>query len=152
VSVGRNDRRELTWIHCPAPQSGSGATSTGHTCFVPAVLLSRTIDEIVKLHTRYIKTGPIVEDQLLIILILNALGGQHSMLQTSINDLLQNPSTTPCDVRSRLLREEQTISARKKQGTENSALAATSSKPTRPVCSNCKRLTHHTEYCISPGG
>jgi hypothetical protein len=95
--------------------------------------------------------GKIDPDQLLTILLLNALGSHYSRLQTSINNLLQNLLTTSRDVRNHLLIEERTILLHNKQGTENIALAAVA-KPTRPVCSNCKHLTHCTEYCISAGG
>jgi hypothetical protein len=77
-----------------------------NTQFVPTIPLSRTIDDIVKLHTKFFKMGKINPDQLLTILILNALGGHYTRLQTSINDILQNPSTTSCDVINRLIIEE----------------------------------------------
>ena len=102
--------------------------------------------------------GKIDEDQLLIILLLNALCGDYSRLQTSVNDLLHNPSTTSREVRSRLLREEQTIGINDKQSagnaTSNTALAAISnkSKPSRPLCANCERPGHKAEFCIAEGG
>jgi hypothetical protein len=68
------------------------------TIFVPNVPLSHTINDIVRLHTKFFKMGKIDPDQLLTILILNALSGHYSRLQTSINDLLQSPSTTSHDV------------------------------------------------------
>jgi hypothetical protein len=96
--------------------------------------------------------GKIDPDKLLTILILNALGGHYSRLRTSINDLLQNPSTTSHEVQNRLIMEEQTILSHDKQGTDNTVLATVSGKPPRPVCTNCKCPTHCTEFCISAGG
>ena len=108
---------------------------------VPTVPLSRTFDQITKLHTKFIKMGKMDDDLLLIILILNALGGDYTRLQTSVIDMLQNPLTTSADIRARLYREEQTI-----------ALGFVTGNPTRPVCANCKSANHRTEYCISPRG
>ena len=108
---------------------------------VPTVPLSRTFDQITKLHTKFIKMGEMDDDLLLIILILNALGGDYTRLQTSVIDMLQNPLTTSADIRARLYREEQTI-----------ALGFVTGNPTRPVCANCKSANHRTEYCISPRG
>ena len=76
---------------------------------VPTVPLSSTFDQITKLHAKFTKTWEMDEDLLLIILILNALGDDYIRLQTSVYDMLQNPSTTSADIRARLLREEQTI-------------------------------------------
>ena len=76
---------------------------------VPTVPLSRTFDQITKLHAKFTKMGEMGEDLLLIILILNALGDDYIRLQTSVYDMLQNPSTTSADIRARLLREEKTI-------------------------------------------
>ena len=76
---------------------------------VPTVPLSSTFDQITKLHAKFTKMGEMDEDLLLIILILNALGDDYIRLQTSVYDMLQNPSTTSADIRARLLREEQTI-------------------------------------------
>ena len=126
-----------------------------NTRFKFGVPISKTIDDIVKLHTRFVKMRKIDEDQLLIILLLNALCGDYSRLQTSVNDLLHNSSTTSCEVRSWLLREEQTINIRENQSPDNTALAAISnksSKPTRPLCSSCERPGHKAEFCIAEGG
>ena len=119
------------------------------TRFVPGTPLSNTIDQIVKLHARFIKMGPIDEDKLLMILLFNALGEHYKPLQTSINDLFIKPGTTSADVRARLILEEQVI--QDNAAPETTALAAVSSKP-KTVCANCKRPTHRTEYCIASGG
>ena len=68
------------------------------TRFKFGVPISKMIDDIVRLHTRFVKMGKIDKDQLFIILLLNALCGDYVRLQTSINNLLHNPSTTSREV------------------------------------------------------
>src|ERR1700677_1089862 len=110
--------------------------------------LCQTFDDISKLHSRYIKMGPLTDDQLLCIFVLNSLRVNHPRMQTSLNDMLANPLTTSTDIRNRLEQEDQTA------GTSDSALAAVTSKakPPRPLCANCRTLGHRTEYCIAAGG
>ena len=48
------------------------------TRFTPGTPLSRTIDQIKRLHSRFIKMGPIDEDKLLMILLFNALGEHYT--------------------------------------------------------------------------
>ena len=125
------------------------------THFKFGVPISKTIDDIVRLHTRFVKMGKIDDDQLLIIFLLNALCGDYSRLQTSVNDLLHNSLTTSRKVQSRLLREEQTINICDNQNPDNTVLAAISNKsgkPTRPLCSSCERPGHKAEFCIAEGG
>ena len=121
------------------------------TRFANATPIGRTIDHIVRLHSRFIKMGPINDDQLLTILLFNALAGDFAQLQTSINDMFTNPSTNSMDVRKRLLLEEQ-VALDNAASAPTTALAAVSTKPARPVCTNCKRATHRTEYCVAAGG
>src|ERR1700761_5747739 len=121
------------------------------TRFVNATPIGRTIDHIVKLHSRFVKMGPINDDKLLMILLFNALAGDFSRLQTSINDMFTNPSTNSMDVRKRLLLEEQ-VALDNAATSPTTALAAMTTKPARPVCANCKRATHRTEYCVAAGG
>ena len=59
---------------------------------------SRTLSKIEKLHDKFTKMGKMDENKLQIIWTLNALNDCPS-LQTSINDLLENPSTTYADVK-----------------------------------------------------
>jgi hypothetical protein len=79
--------------------------------------------------------GPLTEDELLMMFIINALGDHYPRLQTSVNNMLVNPMTTSADFRARLLQEEQTIST----SSSDTAHAAVSTRTTRPVCPNCKR-------------
>jgi transposase InsO family protein len=124
--------------------------------FLPTVSLTRTLDEIDKLHERYTKMGKMDDDKFKIILILNALGTHFQRLQTSITDMLESPSINSADIKKRIVREEQLLISREKHGhtpaADNTALAAiTNNKPKTP-CSNCKRTNHRTECCIAPGG
>ena len=120
------------------------------THFTPGTPLSQTIDQMKRLHSRFVKMGRIDDDKLLMILLFNGLGAHYNRLQTSINDMFTNGSTTSADVCNRLLLEEQVINDNASIST-STALAATT-KPPRPVCANCKRPSHRTEFCIGPGG
>ena len=120
------------------------------TDFVPDIPLTCTFDKIRKLHSRLIKMGRLGDDELLSMFVLNGLRNHFPRLQTSINDMMMNPSNSSTDVRARLLQEEQTNLT--EISSENTAHAAISSKPPRPVCSNCKCPGHRADFCISPGG
>jgi hypothetical protein len=117
--------------------------------FIPNTpLSSRTFDQTTKPHGRIIKMGSLTNKELLRMLVLNALGDHYPRLQTSVNYLLMTPSNTSADIRTRLLQEEQVIDP----SSESIALAAVTSKTSRPACSNCKRPGHRVEYYISRGG
>jgi len=120
------------------------------TRFAPGIPLSRTFDQISKLHARFIKMGKLSDDELLSMFVLNALCDHYPRLQTSINDMMMSPSNTSSDIRTRLLQEEHTTQL--EPSVANAALTGASSRPPRPVCSNCKRTGHRAEYCIAPGG
>ena len=93
--------------------------------------------------------GPIDKDKLLMILLFNRLGAHYTCLQTLINDMFTSGSTTSADVCSRLLLKEQIINDNANVLLPT-ALAAVIPKQPRPVCANCKRPSHCTEFCISP--
>src|ERR1700761_6941343 len=121
------------------------------TRFTPGTPLSQTVDQMKRLHSRFIKMGRIDDDKLLTILLFNALRDHYTRLQTSINDMFTSGTTTSADVCSCLLLEEQVINDNANISLPT-ALAAVSTKPPRPVCANCKRASHRTEFCIGPGG
>ena len=73
------------------------------TRFVPGTPLSQTVDQMKRLHSRFIKMGCIDDDKLLTILLFNALRDHYTRLQTSINDMFTSGSTTSADVCNRLL-------------------------------------------------
>ena len=68
-------------------------------------------------------------------------------MTTSLNDMLASSHTTSSDIRNRLEQEDQTRSS-----SHEAALAAIPSKPPRPMCLNCEKVGHCTEFCIAPGG
>ena len=111
----------------------------------------QTFDEIAKLQSRYIKMGHLTDDQLLCIYMLNALR-LHPRMQTSLNDMLANPLTTSADIRRRLEQEDDTIGTGTNPPENALAAAAGSTKPPRPVCANCEKVGHRTEFCIAAGG
>ena len=127
-----------------------------NTRFNPSIPLSRTFDDISKLCRRFTKMGKMNDDKWMSILIMNALGDHCPRLQTIIGDMLEKPDVTSEDVKNRVLREEQLLLHREKQDltnvSESTSLASVSNKKNRPICSNCKRPNHRTEFCISPGG
>ena len=111
--------------------------------------LCQTFDEIAKLQSRYIKMGHLTDDQLLCVYMLNALRVNHPRMQMSLNDLLANPLTTSVDICKHLEQEDHTTVT---GAPPDAALAAASSKPARPLCINCQKPGHCTEFCITPGG
>ena len=122
------------------------------TRFSPAVTpYSHTLNSINKLHEKFIKMGKMDDDKLKIILIMNALSDNCKTLQTAVNEMLQNPLITSVDVKNRILREEQLL-IRNNGLPETTALAATNNRNARPICANCKRPNHRSEFCIAPGG
>ncbi|KAN0125413.1 hypothetical protein V8E53_015500 [Lactarius tabidus] len=110
---------------------------------------------------RYTRMGNTYHDILKMALIFNALN-TFPQLQSTIEEMLiSNPAATSADVENCVLREEQVLLRREKLGLplipgtrDNTALAAVANRATnsRPVCANCKRTNHRTEFCISPGG
>ena len=95
--------------------------------------------------------GSIDDDKLLTILLFNGLRDHYACLQTSINDMFTGGTTTSDDVVNRLLLEEQVLNDNATIS-PTTALAAVNAMPPHPVCANCKRPSHRTEFCIGPGG
>jgi transposase InsO family protein len=120
------------------------------TRFNTSTPLLKTLDDIDKLHSRFVKMGKMDDDKLKIILIVNALADHYHGLQSTITTMLQNPAVTSEDVKKRILMEEEILSSR--GSVETTALSAVTSRNNRPICSNCKRPNHRTEYCIAAGG
>ena len=122
--------------------------------FTPSsTLYSRTLSKLEKLHNKFTKMGKMDESKLQIIWTLNALNDCQT-LQTSINDLLENPSTTYTNVKRCMLREEE-VAIHQGQYTpnaNNTTLVTITGKNNRPICANCKHPNHCTEFCILVGG
>ncbi|KAH9065806.1 hypothetical protein EDB87DRAFT_1679512 [Lactarius vividus] len=120
--------------------------------FATPLILSRTLEEIDRLHDMFTKMGEMDEDKLKIVLIMNALKSLLQ-LQYAIDELLESsPTIRSADIKGCILREEQLLRHREKLGLGDSiALAAVANK-TRPICANCKRSNHRPEFCVASGG
>ncbi|KAH9004081.1 hypothetical protein EDB86DRAFT_3072421 [Lactarius hatsudake] len=120
--------------------------------FAAPLDLSRTLNDIDRLHDKFTKMGKMDDDKLKIILIMNALK-TLPQLQYIIDELLESsPTITSADIEGRIRREEQLLWHREKLClSDNTALAAVANK-TRPTCANCKRPNHRPEFCVAPGG
>ena len=119
------------------------------TLCLPGVPKCWTFDHIAKLQSKFLKMGKLTDNQYLSIYVLNSMHVHFPRIQTSINDMLANPLTTSADIRKRLYQEDLLEST---EATTEAALMANSTKPSRPLCSNCKNLGHRVKYCIKPGG
>jgi hypothetical protein len=107
------------------------------TRFVPNTPLSRTFDQISKLHARFIKMGKLSDDELLSMFVLNALCDHYPRLQTSVNNMMMSPSNSSSNIRTRLLQGEHTT-----QHAEETAALAAPSRPPRL----CQLQAHWTSY------
>ncbi len=109
--------------------------------------------------------GSLKNDNIFSILILNALSKNFGPLQHSINSLSKSSTFNSKAIASRILDEDALICHRIETGqpanpytlspsiTTTSAFAAVShSWSPQPPYANCKKETHHTDYCIAPGG
>jgi len=121
--------------------------------------LSNTIAELHQLHHRIIKMGKINDDELFTVFLVNALGDQFAHLQSAIQTISASPGFSSGSVVHRIEAEESLIQRRTEQGlqppttTPSAFLAVTSrERSPKPTCTNCKRLSHLTDYCVAPGG
>ena len=114
---------------------------------------SCTLSKLEKLHNKFTKMGKMDESKLQIIWTLNTCN-DYQTLQTSFNDLLENPSTTYTNVKRRILREEEVAICQGQYtpNADNTALVAVTGKNYRPICTNCKGPNHCTKFCILAGG
>src|SRR6266849_7341811 len=131
-------------------------TQAMNTRFHPNVPISKTLDDIRALHKRIIEMGPIDDDQLHTIFLVNALNDNFESVQSNIIGLAEESNFTSKAVICRLLQEDQLIRCQAEQNitsvTPSSALAAQGQGKSRPLCTHCKRLGHLTAFCIQPGG
>src|SRR6266571_5157681 len=124
----------------------------------PPLNIGQTLDEIDRLHDRFTKMGKMDDDKFKMLLYINCLD-PLPQLQSSVNEMLRSSATiSSSDIKDRVLHEEQLLQRREHLGIpltsglgESTALTTTTNKP-RPVCANCKRNNHRTEFCIAPGG
>ena len=122
--------------------------------FRPGIPLSQTADEIDALHARIIASGPLDDDKLRAVLLLNGLGEFYPQLQSTIQATSSSPNFGTETILRSIHQEEDLIRHREEQGAHASstALAAQSQPRTRVICSHCKRHGHLVEFCIQPGG
>ena len=124
--------------------------------FIEGTPLSQTITEIRDIHRRVVTMGTIDDDHLLTVALLNALGEPFSHLQSAIQTLSSAPNFSSTSVIRRIEEEENLMKCRTDGGhlptPQHTALAATASRPPKVPCSNCRRLNHSSDFCISPGG
>ena len=126
-------------------------------CFDMETLLSTTVTQIWELHNRIYSMGPIDQDKLFSILLINALGNLFPHLQTAFQTLTDTPGFSLEMLTKQLDTEEGMITRRKKGGadplsTPTSAFPANAEKKKKTPCSNCKCEMHGTDYCILSSG
>lgn len=109
--------------------------------------------------------GHLSDDDIICMLILNAMNKDFGPLQHSISSLSHSTTFTSAQMGDRVRDEAAFICRCVDAGqsanpyslsspTPSSAFTAISScaRSPRPVCANCKKDTHGTDYCIAPNG
>src|SRR6266852_3040996 len=130
-------------------------TQAMNTHFCANIPLSKTLDDIRALHKRIIQMGPISDDQLYTIFLINALNNNFEPLQSNIIGLANESNFTSKDVVRRLLQEDQLVRRCAEQNTPAtsvSALAAQGQGRPRSLCTHCKKPGHLADFCVRPGG
>jgi hypothetical protein len=123
----------------------------------------RTLTEIETLHTKITQMGPLSWDKVKTVALINALSGDYKHLQSSIQQLADDPNFTSSMIVRCIKHEANLIKRRAEQGdgpiphtstasSTSIALAAQARPRQRPVCTHCHRLGHTADFCISPGG
>jgi gag-polypeptide of LTR copia-type len=129
-------------------------TQAMNTRFRADVPLSKTLDDVRALHKRIIQMGPISDDQLYTIFLVNALNDIEA-LQSNVIGLANDSNFTSKDVVRRLLQEDQLVRRRAEQNTPTtsvSILAAQGQGKPRSLCTHCKKPGHLADFCIKTGG
>src|SRR5216684_1551612 len=118
------------------------------------------------LHRRIIAMGKLKDDDIFAVILINSMNTQFGHMQQSVVDITMAPSHTSEAIAHCILQEDamicQWITAGQ-PGNPNhtqvssvsaSAFPAVSNWPCnpRPICANCKRDNHSTDYCILPRG
>ena len=127
--------------------------------------LQETLAELRSYGKRIVAMGQLSDDDIFSIIYLNALEKDFGPLQHSITSLSNSPNFNSSMMAQRILAEDALILRRTEAGRSSSVFplplssstafpASVTSRPRspRPVCANCKRDTHGTDYCIAPGG
>ena len=124
--------------------------------YLPGVSMLTTSKEIRNIYDRLIKMGKIEGDQLLTIIIVNALGKYYSPLQSTIHGLTDDAGFTSLVAFKRIETEAALEDRRAELGIQNPSMALvaanTKGKSAEIICSNCKCPHHSIEFCVRPGG
>jgi hypothetical protein len=123
-------------------------------CFRPHVPLSKTVEEIDALHFKIVNMGPIDNDQLKAVFLLNALKDDFEDLQFHLMCMADDPSFSSKTIIRRLHQEDSLMRRRAEQNsqTPSTTFAAQGRGKRRPACTNCKKLGHLVDFCTQPGG
>jgi hypothetical protein len=99
--------------------------------------------------------GPLDNDKLLFVILINCLERDFPQLQSDIHGMTDNPILTSADAVKRI-RTEACLNKHRNELSPSAptvALAATSTGGKDAiVCSNCKKLHHTIDFCIKRGG
>ena len=127
-------------------------------CFMPDVPLSKMILEISSLYKRIVAMGPINNDKLKSVLLINALNDHFENIQSNLMSLTNDPSFNSKTITCHLEQEEGLIKQHTEQGTPHTTTALTTQNCStdcnhaQPVCTHCKWTGHLADFCIHPGG
>jgi transposase InsO family protein len=113
--------------------------------------LDDTVTELRGLFNRIISMGPMDNDNLFSVLLINALGDQFTQLQSSIQSLSRMPTFCSALVVERIHEENMLLRTRTEQGA-TALVVLDRDRGDKPPCSNCKRTGHSAEFCVRSGG
>ena len=125
-----------------------------------------TVAEARSIYLQIAAMGPIKLDDVFAVILLNGMNKNFGPVQQNVHSMSSNANFTAKTIIEHLLEEDHLVQCHVEQGqpanpyfsssslstpTVFAALSSRSRSP-RPVCANCKREGHDTDYCISPGG
>jgi transposase InsO family protein len=101
--------------------------------------------------------GPINWDRIKAMALVNALSGDFDHLQSSIQQMVEDPNFTSATVLKCIRQEANLLKRRAEQtpgvGTNMSTALVARAKPRqRLFCTHCRRPHHTADFCIAPGG
>jgi len=125
-----------------------------------------TLAEIRGYFHRITAMGKIKDDDFFSVILLHSMSKHFTHLQQAVLKMTLLPDFNSEMVVKRILDEDALIRRRREldelanltahfSRSNQSAFAALNSRQRpgpKPICSNCKRKNHSTDYCISPGG
>jgi gag-polypeptide of LTR copia-type len=122
--------------------------------FRPDVPLSKTVEEIDALHFKIVNMGPIDNDQLKAVFLLNALNDNFEDIHYHLMSMADDPSFSSKTIIRRLRQEDSLMRRRAEQNSQTLSItfAAQGRGRPRPACTNCKKLGHLADFCVQPGG